>query len=91
MAIDVNSKEFKDALKTVLIGLGYDAGDDVSLRKYKGIENPTDDQVAMWQAYGLFNALQDISQDIDMADSFVIAINDYINENGGWDYIPNDD
>ena len=71
-----------NAMTTVFKGLITDK--QVEILKEKGHENPTDEEKALWVAYGLFNALECSNNMADSSKNFAYAVDDYIEQKGGW-------
>ena len=72
-----------NAMTTVFKGLITDK--QIEILKEKGHENPTDEEKALWVAYGIFNALECSSNMADSSKNFAYAVDDYIEQKGGWD------
>lgn len=59
--------------------------DEIQILKEKGHENPTDEEKALWVAYGVFNALECSNNMHGSSHNFAYAVDSYIEHQGGWD------
>lgn len=84
-----NSNVPEDALTTVLVGM-FQPGDGEILAG-KGFQNPTDKEKALWVAYGLFNDIERVHDKFAISlYEFQRVVDEFIGNNGGWDYFPID-
>ena len=58
---------------------------DIQILKEKGHVKPTDEEKALWVAYGIFNALECSNNMSGTTHNFAYAIDSYIEHQGGWD------
>lgn len=58
---------------------------DIQILKEKGHVKPTDEEKALWVAYGIFNALECSDNMPASAQNFAYAVESYIQHQGGWD------
>ena len=77
------TEEQLNAMTTFLAPLATD--NDIKILKEKGHENPTVEEKALWVAYGIFNALECSNNVGGSAQNFAFAVDDYIEQKGGWD------
>lgn len=79
----------EDSLTSVLAGM-FQPGDSEILAN-KGFPNPTNKEKALWVAYGLFNEIEQVNDDyLTTLYEFQRVVNEFIGNNGGWDYFPID-
>lgn len=85
-----NSTVPETALIQVLAGM-FQPGDREILAN-KGFKNPTEKEKALWVAYGVFNDIECVNDDFVMTlYEFQRVVSEFIDNNGGWDYFPNED
>ena len=84
-----NSHVPEDALTAVLAGM-FQPGDGEILAE-KGFPNPTNKEKALWVAYGLFNEIVGVHDEYATTlYEFQRIADEFIANNGGWDYFPED-
>lgn len=59
--------------------------DEIEILEEKGHTNPTDEEKALWVAYGIFNALECSDNVRGSSQNFAYAVDSYIEHQGGWD------
>jgi hypothetical protein len=77
------TEEQLNAMTKFLAPLATD--NDIKILKKKGHENPTEEEKALLVAYGVFNALECSNNVGGSAQNFAFAVDDYIEQKGGWD------
>ncbi len=59
--------------------------EEIQILEEKGHKNPTDEEKALWVAYGIFNAMECSNNVGGSSQNFAYAIDSYIDHQGGWD------
>lgn len=59
--------------------------EEIQILEEKGHPNPTDEEKALWVAYGIFNALECSNNMPGSSQNFAYAVDSYIEHQGGWD------
>lgn len=77
------TEEQLNAMTKFLAPLATD--NDIKILKEKGHKNPTEEEKALWVAYGVFNALECSNNVGGSTQNFAFAVDDYIEQKGGWD------
>ena len=59
--------------------------EEIQILEEKGHKNPTDEEKALWVAYGVFNAMECSNNVRGSSQNFAYAVDSYIDHQGGWD------
>lgn len=86
--VPVSSNIPENALTKVLVGL-FKPGFEKVLAD-KGFPNPTEQEKALWVAIGLYYDLGHLDEEYVIYYGYELqrALNNFIENNGGWDYFP---